>query len=66
MPHHSDSPEHDRLPNAEEIPAPELEFDQNVAPRPEEEAADDLRAKPDADGNAEHYDHDLNQANQER
>lgn len=32
---------------AEEFPVPEIEFDQTVPPRPEEEMADAMRAVPD-------------------
>ena len=33
---------------------PEIEFDQNVAPRPEEEIADVARAVPDVEDHSEH------------
>lgn len=33
---------------------PELEVDQTVPPRPEEEIADALRAEPDAEGDSQH------------
>ncbi|MFU8946884.1 hypothetical protein ACLRGF_09125 [Mycetocola zhadangensis] len=40
------TPEH-RVPNPGESSIPELEDDENIAPRPEEEIADALRATPD-------------------
>ena len=39
------TPEH--IPGPDGVWLPELEFDQTVAPRPEEEIADELRATPD-------------------
>ena len=41
------TPEH--IPAADEPSIPELEDDQTVAPRPEEEIADVLRAEPDVE-----------------
>ena len=38
---------HEHIPAADEPTIPQLEDDQTVAPRPEEEIADELRAKPD-------------------
>ncbi|MBW9094996.1 hypothetical protein JNB62_15010 [Microbacterium jejuense] len=38
---------HDHVPAEDEPSIPELEEDENIAPRPEEEIADVLRAKPD-------------------
>jgi hypothetical protein len=38
---------HEHHYDAEDDSAPELEFDQDVAPRPEEEIADELRSQPD-------------------
>ena len=35
---------------------PEIEFDQNVAPRPEEEIADVARAEPDVEDHGRHAD----------
>ncbi|MFG6501950.1 hypothetical protein [Microbacterium sp. P05] len=37
------------IPAADEPSVPELEVDENVAPRPEEEIADIARAEPDVD-----------------
>lgn len=42
-------PAHDHVPGPDEPSLPELEEDENVAPRPEEEIADMLRAKPDVE-----------------
>ena len=38
----------------EEHSVPELETDQTIAPRPEEEMADSLRAKPDVEDHSLH------------
>ncbi|GAA5201899.1 hypothetical protein [Microbacterium jejuense] len=46
---------HDHVPAEGEPSIPELEEDENIAPRPEEEIADVLRAKPDV---ADHTHHD--------
>lgn len=41
-------PDHtDHIPAPDEPSVPELELDETIAPRPEEEIADALRAKPD-------------------
>lgn len=45
------SPEH--VPAPGELTIPELEADQTVAPRPEEEIADVLRAEPDVTDHSE-------------
>lgn len=46
---------HDHVPGPDEPTIPELEEDENIAPRPEEEIADRLRAKPDtADHSHDH------------
>ena len=42
------APKH--VPAPDEPTVPELELDENIPPRPEEEIADALRAEPDADG----------------
>lgn len=62
MSEHSETPEHDHLPNGDEYPVPELEFDQDVAPRPEEEAADALRSTPEPDGVSENETTDADDA----
>jgi len=43
---HENTPDH-HIPAADEPSVPELEDDETVPPRPEEEIADVLRAKPD-------------------
>lgn len=45
---------HDHVPAPDEASIPELEVDENIAPRPEEEIADALRATPDVDDHSEH------------
>ena len=40
---------HEHIPRPDEPTVPELEADQTIAPRPEEEIADALRAKPDVE-----------------
>ncbi|MDL9979221.1 hypothetical protein [Microbacterium candidum] len=40
---------HDHVPEPGEPTVPELEEDENIAPRPEEEIADILRAEPDVE-----------------
>ena len=42
------------IPEAGEPSVPELEVDENIAPRPEEEIADVLRAKPDVADHSRH------------
>lgn len=44
----------EHVPAPGEITFPKLETDQNVAPRPEEEIADVLRAEPDVADHSEH------------
>ncbi|MFD4958952.1 hypothetical protein [Microbacterium sp. NPDC058389] len=44
----------DHVPDADEPSIPELEEDENVAPRPEEEIADLLRAEPDVEDHRRH------------
>lgn len=46
---HNDRSSHEHNPDPEEPAVPELEFDQTVPPRPEEEIADALRKDPDAE-----------------
>lgn len=45
----SGHPAHDHVPAPDEPSVPELEEDENIAPRPEEEIADILRAEPDVE-----------------
>lgn len=46
-------PQH-HISTPEEHSVPELETDQTIAPRPEEELADSLRAKPDLEDHSLH------------
>ncbi|KJQ53554.1 hypothetical protein [Microbacterium sp. SA39] len=51
--HHDQStPEH--IPGPDEASVPELEADETIAPRPEEEIADVLRAEPDLGDHSSH------------
>lgn len=45
---------HTHIPLPGEPSVPELEADENIAPRPEEEIADVLRAKPDVEDHSRH------------
>ena len=49
---HQSSPGH--IPGPDEPSVPELETDETIAPRPEEEIADVLRAEPDTEDHSEH------------
>ncbi|MFH8249079.1 hypothetical protein ACH3VR_01765 [Microbacterium sp. B2969] len=49
-PHDRSFPHH--IPAPDEPSVPELEEDENIAPRPEEEIADVLRAEPDVEDHA--------------
>ncbi|MGN8551345.1 UNVERIFIED_CONTAM: hypothetical protein OHV15_02025 [Microbacterium sp. SLM126] len=42
------------IPRADEPSIPELEADETIPPRPEEEIADVLRARPDLDDHSRH------------
>ena len=46
---HNERSSHEHIFDPEEPAIPELEVDQTVPPRPEEEIADALRAEPDAE-----------------
>lgn len=48
------SDRHEHIPAPDEPSVPELELDETIAPRPEEEIADVLRAKPDLDDHSQH------------
>lgn len=54
MPSHTEPTSQDHVPTPDEPTIPELEDDENVAPRPEEEIADVLRAKPDVEDHSQH------------
>jgi len=53
MTHHDEHPGHDHIPAPDEPTVPEIEEDQTVAPRPEEEIADALRATPDTEDHSQ-------------
>lgn len=55
MSYEQEHPHH--VPEPGEPSIPEIEEDENVAPRPEEEIADALRAKPDLADHTEHTQH---------
>lgn len=48
------SDHHEHIPGPGEPSVPELEADETIAPRPEEEIADILRAKPDLEDHSRH------------
>jgi hypothetical protein len=52
---HPSASGHDHVPEAGEPTVPELEEDENIAPRPEEEIADVLRAEPDVEDHTRHH-----------
>jgi len=54
MSFHQDHPQEHHIPGPDEASVPELEVDENVAPRPEEELADLLRAEPDVEDHTQH------------
>ena len=50
MPHRDDkNRSHEHIPGPDEPSIPELEDDETIAPRPEEEIADVVRAEPDVE-----------------
>ena len=51
---HDDHPYQPHVPAPGEHTIPELEEDETIAPRPEEEIADRLRAKPDTADHSHH------------
>ena len=44
---------HESIPGPDEAAIPTIEFDQTIAPRPEEEIADLLRTKPDVEDHSQ-------------
>jgi hypothetical protein len=54
VPLHNEHSSQERIPGPYEPTIPELEVDETVAPRPEEEIADALRAKPDVEDHSQH------------
>jgi hypothetical protein len=51
----NEHPSHEPLAGADESAVPTIEFDQTIAPRPEEEIADVLRAKPDVEDHSQDH-----------
>jgi hypothetical protein len=51
---HDESSSHRHIPAPDEPEIPELEDDETIAPRPEEEVADALRATPDVEDHGQH------------
>ena len=51
---HFENAPQNHIPGQDEPSVPGLEVDQSIAPRPEEELADVLRAKPDVEDHSEH------------
>lgn len=54
MSRHNDHSSEERTSGLNEPTIPELEIDETVAPRPEEEIADVLRAEPDVEDHSQH------------
>jgi hypothetical protein len=50
----NERPSQEPIPGPDEAAVPTIEFDQTIAPRPEEEIADILRAKPDVEDHSQH------------
>ena len=53
-PTHEEHSPHEHIPGPDEPTVPELEEDETIPPRPEEEIADLLRAKPDVEDHSRH------------
>lgn len=54
MSSHNEHSSQERTPRPDEPTIPELEVDETIAPRPEEEIADVLRAEPDVEDHSQH------------
>ena len=54
MPRHNEHSSQERIPSPDGPTVPELEVDETVAPRPEEEIADALRAEADVEDHGRH------------
>ena len=54
MSSHNEHFAQEHIPGPDEPTLPKLEVDQTIAPRPEEEIADILRAKPDVEDHSQH------------
>jgi hypothetical protein len=52
----NENPPHGHIPAPDEPTVPELEDDETIPPRPEEEIADVLRAEPDVEDHSRHAD----------
>ena len=50
----NEHPAQKHVPGPDEPTVPELEIDETIAPRPEEEIADLLRAEPDVEDHSQH------------
>lgn len=53
MSSHNEHTPHEHIPGPDEQVFPELEEDETIAPRPEEEIADLLRAEPDVEDHSQ-------------
>ncbi|MBG6185195.1 hypothetical protein IWX65_003174 [Arthrobacter sp. CAN_A214] len=51
---HNEHSSQEHIPGPDEPTVPELEVNETIAPRPEEEIADVLRAKPDVEDHSQH------------
>lgn len=51
---HNDQSHREHIPGPGEATVPEIELDENIAPRPEEEVADLLRAEPAVEDHSQH------------
>lgn len=51
---HIEHSSREHIPGPDEPTVPELEVDETIAPRPEEEIADALRAEPDVEDHSRH------------
>lgn len=54
MSRHNEHSDQERTPGPNEPTIPELEIDEDIAPRPEEEIADVVRAEPDIADHRQH------------
>ncbi|MBG6239728.1 hypothetical protein IWX78_002718 [Mycetocola sp. CAN_C7] len=52
--HHSEHSAQGHTPDPDGRTIPELEVDETIAPRPEEEIADAMRAEPDVEDHSQH------------
>ena len=54
MTFHNEHSSQERIPGPHEVTIPELEVDQTIPPRPEEEMAEVGRAEPDTEDHSQH------------